>query len=125
MSVHSDLIDGVGTPLLLDTHGETLTIQIKGQSQPVAVTALVNRARTVRKYGDHGSRLVEQRRVTFTTDEASRFGGVASLQMNAVITYGDVDYAIAEKPSELSGTVAVLLERPAAENRTEGYYQRQ
>jgi hypothetical protein len=124
MSIHSDLVAGGGSPLLLDTHGETVTVRLKNAT-PVTLTALVGRERTVEKTTPEGRRkIVKERRVTFTTDAASRFGGVEGLPMNATVTYAGTDYAVSEKPSELNGMVAVVLHTSAARRGGGGEYRR-
>jgi hypothetical protein len=127
VSVHSDLVAGAATPLLLETSGETIRIQIKGADAPVNLKALLNRERTVTKQTPTGIKQVRERRATITTDEASRFGGLARVPLHSVVTIGtgddEIDYSVAEKPSDVDGTLCLVLHRGAVEERTGQNYR--
>lgn len=124
MSFHSELIAGVGSPLLLETAGQSIEVRLKSEDAPRTLTALIGKERTVEKQIGNTRKQVRQRRVTFTTDEASRFGGIAALPMNAIVTFENVDYAITEKPSDQDGMVSVILERSAIEDHAQPGYRR-
>jgi hypothetical protein len=122
VSFHSTLIAGVTTPLLMDTAGQTIEVRVKGESAPRSMTALISRERTVEKQIGDARKLFRQRRIGITNDEASRFGGIEALPMNAIVTIDQVDYAIIEKPSHLDGLICATIQRSSVEEQAgQGY----
>lgn len=124
MSIHSDLIAGAATPALLDVAGESLTFNVKGQPAPITVTALIGPERSVEKRDGTERKITRQRRVTITNNPDGRHGGLVEVLMNATATYGGVDYAVAEKPAELDGTIAIKLERTTVRHGGGAEYRR-
>jgi hypothetical protein len=122
VSLHSTLIAGVVTPLLMDTAGQSIEVRVKGEDAPRTMTALVSRERTIEKQVGHTRRQYRQRRVGVTNDEAGRFGGIEALPMNAIVTIDGIDYSIQEKPSVLDGLICANVQRSAVEEKAgQGY----
>lgn len=124
MSIHSELIAGAATPLLMDVAGESLTFNVKGQAAPITVTALIGPERSVEKRDSTERKIVRQRRVTITNDPTGRHGGLAEVLLNATVTYNGVDYSVGEKPAELDGTIAIKLDRTTVRHGGSADYRR-
>lgn len=125
MSVHSTLIGGVGTPLLMDAQGESIQVQPSGESRWADMTALVGPERTVEKRTESGRKQCKQRTFGIVLDNESRFCGIDVVRMNAVIRYQLIDYAVVEKRSLLDGFVTLVGERTTVEERSARDYRAQ
>lgn len=124
MSIHSTLIAGAATPLLMDVAGESIEIRLKGVDRPTTCTALVGPEKTRERVIGSERKVVRERRVTITTAADGRFGGLAELPSNATVTIGGIDYAIADKPAALDGTISANLYRSAARHGGHSDYRR-
>jgi len=121
MSLHSTLIQGGGTPLLMHTQGEAFEYVPHGATTGTTLTGLVGPEKTVRKKTRSGWRLVRQRSFAFKTDSTSGFGGIDEPQTNALLRYGELEYGIAEVKSEQHGLITVIGQRTAVEDHAGDY----
>lgn len=93
MSVATELFAGASLPLLLDTHGEEFVVIVAGRGR-VPVTGLVGLEELKWIPTERGREQVRERRFSIVADSASRFGGVAALERNAVVEYAGERWAI-------------------------------
>jgi hypothetical protein len=122
VTIHSTIFEaGFGT--LLDCQGEAVTITPK-DAAGIPVSAIVGPEELKTRWeGQRGRQQVRQRVFTFTTDQASRFGGVAALERNARLSYGGIDYAVFEIEGAGGGSIRVCCTRAGVESRG-SYLQR-
>jgi hypothetical protein len=115
MTIHTDIFTpAFGT--LLDVNG--VSVQVRPENgTPVTLTAIVG-LEEMKVEVEHGTRRrVFRRTVSFTKDDANRFGGFDNLQRNAVIRYGTTDYIVAAHVSESDQELCVQVMRSEVEER--------
>ena len=124
MSRLDDIMAVVGVPLLLEQLGDgtPITYTPAGGS-PVSLTAIVGPERHEPDDDDEeGRSLLRVREVSFATDPAGEYGGVAAPAVNATVTIGGEVWPVKEIVSVGGGlaTVRVAL-RGAVEHSRAGY----
>lgn len=119
MSVASELFAGASFPLLLDVHGEEFVVTpLNGE--PVTLTGLVGLEELKTITSEQGRSQVRERRFSIVRDSASRFGGVAAIERNAIVEYAGEEWAVRGLDNKGDGAVVLIGHNSAIEQRARG-----